>query len=221
MYYGGAAFYPDEGQGMHIVGTYDAFNSNPAIINFGYGNGRVILFGPHPEIEEDSARDGVSFADRLFDLGTDWNLLWTSMDWVMGWTISEPPDTSPPTTPEVNGPVRGKSGAEYQYTCISNDPELEEVYFYIDWGDENVSGWIGPFDSGEIVETPYSWQYKGEYVIRIRAKDVNGAESEWSDPLEIRISKAYESPIKTFFEKLFKRIECRYGIKILSEMHNS
>ena len=99
MYYGGAAFYPDEGQEMNVIGTYDSFFDDPAVINFRYGNGHVILFGPHPEIEEDSARDDVSFADGLFDFGTDWNLLWTAMDWVMGWTISEPPATLPPSAP--------------------------------------------------------------------------------------------------------------------------
>jgi glutamine amidotransferase-like uncharacterized protein len=58
LYYGGAAFYPDEGQEMNTIGTYDSYNNDPAIINFNYGEGRVVLFGPHPEIEEDSDRDG-------------------------------------------------------------------------------------------------------------------------------------------------------------------
>ena len=67
MYYGGAAFYPDVGQEMHVAATYDDFYDEPAIIQFEYGIGRVLLYGPHPEIEEDSARDNVAFADDLSD----------------------------------------------------------------------------------------------------------------------------------------------------------
>jgi len=51
LYSGGAAFYPDEGQEMNVIGTYDLLNDDPAMINFRYGDGRVILFGPHPELE--------------------------------------------------------------------------------------------------------------------------------------------------------------------------
>ena len=32
LYYGGAAYYPDEGQEMNIIGTYDLFNDDAAII---------------------------------------------------------------------------------------------------------------------------------------------------------------------------------------------
>lgn len=204
MYYGGAAFFPDEGQEMNVIGTYDAFRDNPAIINYTYGEGRILLFGPHPEIEEDSARDNASFADNLLDLGTDWNLLWSSMDWLMGLPISQPPATSPPTQPVIEGPTRGKSGVEYGYRIVTIDPELEELYVCIDWGDGNLSEWLGLFDSGEIVRASYTWEHKGEYAIKVIARDVNGAESEWSDPLPITMPKPYENLFQYFIERLFE-----------------
>ncbi len=181
MYYGGAAFYPEEGQEMNVIATYDSFNNDPAMINFNYGEGRVILIGPHPEIEEDSTRDDVGFADNLNDNGTDWNLLWTSMDWLIGLPISEPPANYPTNIPKISGNKRGIVGKEYKYIFSAIDPELEEIYFYIDWGDGELEEWIGPYQSNENVKLSHKWIEKNNYTIRVKAKDCNDAESNWGE----------------------------------------
>jgi len=188
MYYGGDSYYPDEGQEMHIIGTYDLYNNDPAAINFQYGQGRVVLFGPHPEIEEDSARDEVSFPDHLEDLGTDWNLLWTAMDWILGYEISEPPETLPPETPNINGPIGGRIKTNYNYTIVTSDPELEEISYYIDWGDGTVKEMIGPYDSNEKITSSHQWLQQGNYIIQVKAKDCNEEESNWST-LEVNMPK--------------------------------
>jgi len=51
-----------------------------------------------------------------------------------------------------------------------------------DWGDGSYSAWLGPFDSGEVISASHAWS-KGSYNIKVKAKDVLGAESNWSDPL--------------------------------------
>jgi len=204
LYSGGAAFYPDEGQEMNVIGTYDLLNDDPAMINFRYGDGRVILFGPHPELEEDSTRDGVVFGDDLLDLGTDWDLLWTCMDWLMGVPISEPPVSLPPCTPSIIGPESGKTGWKYSYTFASEDPEEEELYYWVDWGDNTTSDWIGPYNSGEKCIASYCWSEKGNYNIKVKTKDSYGLESRWSDPLPIVMPYSYE-PTYQFFDWLFQR----------------
>ena len=180
MYYGGDSFYADEGQEMQVIGTYDLYNNDPAVINFQYGEGRVVLFGPHPEIEEDSTRDEVSFADHLEDLGTDWDLLWTTMDWILGHVISEPPETLPPDIPSINGPVLGIKQIDYNYSIITSDPELEEIYYKIDWDDGDIEEWIGPYDSNEEITVTHQWAEKGSYLIKVKAKDCNDVESDWA-----------------------------------------
>jgi len=188
MYYGGDSYYPDEEQEMHIIGTYDLYNNDPAAINFQYGQGRVVLFGPHPEIEEDSARDEVSFPDHLEDLGTDWNLLWTAMDWILGYEISEPPETLPPEIPNINGPIMGRIKTDYNYTIVTSDPELEEISYYIDWGDGTVKEMIGPYDSNEEITSSHQWLQRGNYIIQVKAKDCNDEESNWGT-LEVSMPK--------------------------------
>ena len=57
-----------------------------------------------------------------------------------------------------------------------------------DWGDETYSEWLGPYNSGEEVETNNSWNTIGEYEVKAKAKDTFGAESDWSPyPLIVEI----------------------------------
>ncbi len=90
LYWGGSYFNAYSGTNMDIVATFDGYNNMPAIIKFRYGNGRVLLISPHPEIEEDSTNDGVNVAEELNDNGTDWYFLWTATDWLLGNPISHP-----------------------------------------------------------------------------------------------------------------------------------
>ncbi len=54
LYYGGPIFYANQGFEYNTIATWDAADNLPAIINFNYKQGRVLLIGPHLEIEENS-----------------------------------------------------------------------------------------------------------------------------------------------------------------------
>ena len=89
MYFGGPSFRPDAGKTMDTIATWDLAGNTPAIITVTYGNGRVLLVGPHPEIEENSTRDGSVFGSEYSDPESDWGLLWSAMDWLLGRPISD------------------------------------------------------------------------------------------------------------------------------------
>ncbi|OQY30057.1 MAG: hypothetical protein B6244_02010 [Candidatus Cloacimonetes bacterium 4572_55] len=137
LYYGGPAFYPHEGVSVDTVATWVEYDSHSAIINFTYGEGRVLLIGPHPEIEEDSDRDDTSFADELNDGGSDWNFLWPALDWVLGWEISNPSPIS--ITPEQIITTSKTCSLLQNYpnpfnpitTIIFEIPKTSEVYMEI------------------------------------------------------------------------------------------
>ena len=86
----------------------------------------------------------------------------------------------PPNPPVICGPTSGKAGITYTYNLSSTDPEDDDVYYYVDWGDNTSSGWIGPYMSGEIITANHSWSQQGSYTIKAKAKDVYGAESNWT-----------------------------------------
>ncbi len=98
LYYGGPFFRKHPGASMDTVGTWDAYFNLPGIVTCNYGSGRVLLMGPHPEIEEDSDRDSTTFADELDDAGSDWPFLWSAIDWLLGQPITYPDPSALPKT---------------------------------------------------------------------------------------------------------------------------
>lgn len=96
-----------------------------------------------------------------------------------------------PSKPDrPSGPTTGWVGREYSYSTSSVDPDGDKIYYLFDWGDGSQE-WFGPFASGEMVTASHTWQEKGTYEIRVKARDEHGAESQWSDPLAITMPKSY------------------------------
>ncbi len=89
LYFGGPAFVPDPGIVVDTVATWDDAADQCAIISFSYGSGRALLIGPHPEIEENSGRDGTDFGAELNDPESEWGFLWAAMDWALGRPVTD------------------------------------------------------------------------------------------------------------------------------------
>ncbi len=97
---------------------------------------------------------------------------------------------TPPDKPDKpSGETQVKIKVQYSYSTSATDPQDNQLYYLWDWGDGNISGWIGLIDSGKTVTAKHTWSEKGDYEIKVKAKDVYDCESEWSDPLKISIQK--------------------------------
>jgi len=102
---------------------------------------------------------------------------------------------SPPNKPNTpTGPPSGKPGTVYTYSTSTTDPNGDQVFYQWDWGDGTTSTWLGPYNSGTTINTTHTWG-KGSYSIKVKAKDSNGAESAWSDPLTVTMPKSASLPI--------------------------
>ena len=86
---------------------------------------------------------------------------------------------NPPNKPMINGTTEGVPGQEYEFTFSSIDPEDDLLFFKIEWGDGEVEDWVGPFESNEVATFNHTWIQKGDYKIRVKAKDTEDAESGW------------------------------------------
>jgi hypothetical protein len=111
-------------------------------------------------------------------------------------------ENHPPNPPTITGPASGKINVAINYNFTTNDPDGDEVSYYIDWGDDTNSGWIGPYASGEKITQSHTWKKKGDYTIKAKAKDSSGAESDWGT-LPVTMPYSY-NPIQQFFEWLFQ-----------------
>lgn len=63
------------------------------------------------------------------------------------------------------------------YISIPQDPNGDQIFYLIDWGDGTSSGWIGPFNSDETIEVLHDWSGEGTYKIKAKAKN-NDTESK-------------------------------------------
>jgi parallel beta-helix repeat protein len=101
----------------------------------------------------------------------------------------EPPINNPPSSPIIKGPKVGKINIDYEFTFSSTDPDQDQIYFNISWGDGNTIEWAGPYNSSETVTFNHKWTNTGTYIIQVKAKDIYGAESQEST-MEISIPRS-------------------------------
>jgi hypothetical protein len=94
---------------------------------------------------------------------------------------------APPSIPEfISGPMDVDSDITYQYTFVSNDPEGNKIFYKVDWGDDEVTGWYGPFFSGIPVTLSHSWSEIGIYPVQVRARDYY-KKSDWCLPIWVAV----------------------------------
>jgi hypothetical protein len=100
------------------------------------------------------------------------------------------------------GPNTGSVNKEYEFSCTALDIDGDQLFYKWDFGDDNFSGWLGPYDSSELCYASYSWSEKGEYSVRVKARDTNCGISEWSNPQNISITrkKVTQKPFPKFQE---------------------
>jgi hypothetical protein len=85
-----------------------------------------------------------------------------------------------PAKPTITGPAKGKPGVTYDYTIKATDAEGQQISYFVDWGDGESIGWLGPYESGEQIVVNHTWQTKQTFTVKAKAKDTIGAESEWA-----------------------------------------
>jgi hypothetical protein len=96
-------------------------------------------------------------------------------------------ENQPPDAPTISGPTTGDPNVEYQFTFKSTDNEGEDIYYWIEWGDNSNSDWIGPYSSGVDTIVSHTYSSSDFFEITAKAKDTIGLESDWSSPHIIAI----------------------------------
>ena len=131
----------------------------------------------------------LEFDTRYYWKVVAWDEHGASTSGPIWWFETEANGQHPPNTPEIDGPPSGKAGVEYCITVNSTEIDGDDVLYLVDWGDGTTSGWIGPFTQGESEEVCHTYNFPGYFNIRAKAKDINGLESEWSEPFSVNIPR--------------------------------
>jgi hypothetical protein len=103
--------------------------------------------------------------------------------------------TTAPTKPtKPSGETQGKTGTSYPYSTSATDPDGDKLEYGWDWdGDNVVDQWDNNggsyYPSGTTISTSHTWSTDNTYYVKVKAKDIYGGESAWSDPLEVTMPK--------------------------------
>jgi outer membrane protein assembly factor BamB len=131
----------------------------------------------------------------------------------------EPINNNPPEKTEITGKINGKPRTEYTYTTVTSDPDGDNLSYYFDWGDGKNSGWTEFVPSDSPLSRSHSWNWRGKYTIKVKAKDVYNMEGDW-ETLVVTIPRIKTTNIDTIFiklleqfsmlQKLLKQLDFRY-----------
>ncbi|MCX6667719.1 MAG: PKD domain-containing protein [Euryarchaeota archaeon] len=105
---------------------------------------------------------------------------------------TQPLETGPPKPQKPVGPhggiIIGRIVKENEYTFSTLNSDIDQLLSYKwDWGDGTYSGWSVYLPSGVGVTGTHSWDQLGIKNIRVKAKNINGDESAWSDSFSITV----------------------------------
>ena len=161
-------------------------------ISDGWWIQKIVVKGDHETIYYEDFSE--------YDIGDPWG------DWTIVFYIGIP--DAPPGIPTITGPTSGETGTDYIYKVTASDPDFDEVFYYIKWGDGQEEKWIGPHQSSAPISVNHTFASDGTYTISAQAKDTKGEESKWG---YLKVTMPVNQPQSksnshTYLKPLFLRI---------------
>jgi hypothetical protein len=92
-----------------------------------------------------------------------------------------------PESPTIYGPGVGKPGAALTFGFAGTDPNGDDIWYMVSWGDGTVPAWSVGHPSGEQHVENHTYADSGTYFIKAKVKDAGNAESGWSDSVQVAI----------------------------------
>ena len=143
-------------------------------------------YGVHSLIDDNADKVGHHYTSDGYDTNDSSKDAYIAARTFLGGEITNNPPGKPDTP---SGPTSGKPGEKYPYTTNATDPEDDPLLYGWDWdGDLELDGWTRLFNSGMEITSNHKWDESGTYEIRVKAMDIHGTKSVWSDPLTVFIN---------------------------------
>ncbi|MBN1860071.1 MAG: PKD domain-containing protein, partial [Candidatus Thermoplasmatota archaeon] len=109
------------------------------------------------------------------------------------------PENTPPNPPmKPTGPTLIQTGGNYYFISTAYDSDDNDTLrLLFNWGDGTYSNWTGFLPSNVTASLSHTWINASSYNITVIAQDKKGANSSWSEPLNVIVSQVTpdEEPI--------------------------
>lgn len=154
---------------------------------------------------------GISIYTPQFGYLSEYNSLRFAQDsqWDEFLIWYQDPTNNPPATPTISGPINFKPNENKEFEFGTADPDGDQVYYYVDWGDGQNSGWYGPCKSGGPFRLAHAWTGESTFTIKCKAKDGTGAESGWGT---FQVSTPRNRAIYNLLLEILQRLAERFPI---------
>ena len=198
----------------YLVNNYNLYAYPSAFFD---GGNRVIVGG---YTDEKTYRKPIEACGKrdVHDMDLNLSVVWKG-NGIIDITVSilnkEEMPNGAPNTPTLTGPSSGKPNQEYRYNIMTTDPENEQIWYWINWGDGTNTSWVGPFASGTQITESHTWTTKQNFTITAKAKDIHDVESDLAT-LIISVPFSYNIPTYSFWEHVFERFP--YAFPILRQL---
>ena len=130
-------------------------------------------------------------------------------------TFTDANKPNKPNTP--SGITNGQINVKYDFSTSTTDPNGDTVKYAWDWnGDGIIDEWDDNngqyYSSGAIITTYHSWAFLGLFNVKVMAQDINGIQSEWSDPLNVSMTKSKTINTMPFLQRFFENLPYLFPI---------
>ncbi len=151
----------------------------------------LIIGASYGAIAEQTPDDGtiVEFQHGFYSSG-DGDTLYELRLVPLQSLLNTPPNI--PTKPY--GPSTVVQYNWYMYTTVTTDPDNDTVSYGWDGGDEIINYWTPYMPSGQLCVVSVRFLSVGTSKLQVKAKDIYGAESNFSPPLFVTVTSANQPP---------------------------
>jgi len=108
------------------------------------------------------------------------------------------PSNSPPNTPaDPIGPTTVEEGVQYLYITSASDPDDDPIKIGFDFNNDgiiNEDHWSEYFTSGATYNIYVTFYGTGTRYLRIKAEDIHGLQSDFSNPLTVVVTSSNDPP---------------------------
>lgn len=108
-------------------------------------------------------------------------------DWSTAHQIVITVNNAPLTPTMPAGPYSGFINTAYTFTAVTTDPDTDSIAYRFDWSNGDTSNWSSYYASGATASIAHTYTTAGSYSIRVQAKDMEGATSDWSSTFTLPI----------------------------------
>ena len=108
------------------------------------------------------------FRNTLHSKGLEVSL--DAEEYLKGFILEEEKENNPPENLDINGPASCIKGEECNYDLYADDPENNQIYFSVYWGDYSFPEFYKANQNGEAT-TSHIWEDEGKYTISVYAVD--------------------------------------------------